>query len=196
MPALCVGDEEVSENLDARDRLEFLGIDEIGVHRERVGLAKKLDQAAVFFDQIVRKHRNPQTTLTRAQYAKHVGDGQMWRTRTFTLAADIEQPPPVLQMRGNGAAAEQNDTMLVEIVMRARRAEALEIVRRRVSVRMHREQLALDQVRLGWLAQANRNVGLAHRQIQFFIRRAQGDVDVGVKVEEFAEPVPTREQTR
>ena len=40
VPALCVGDEEVAENLDARDRLEFLRIDEIGVHRERVGLAE------------------------------------------------------------------------------------------------------------------------------------------------------------
>lgn len=40
VPALCVGDEEIAENLDARDRFEFLRIDEIGVHRERVGLAE------------------------------------------------------------------------------------------------------------------------------------------------------------
>src|SRR5262245_25680732 len=112
----------------------------------------------------------------------------MRRARTFALAADLEQPPPVLQMRGNGAAAEQDDAVLVEIVVRTRGAEPLEIVRRRISVRMYREQLALYQVGLGWLAQANGNVGLAHRQIQLFIRRDQRDVDVRIKVEELAEP--------
>src|SRR4026209_1737074 len=67
-PALCAGDEEVAENLDTRDRFEFLGIDEIGVHRERVGLAEKLHQAAVFFDEVVGKHCYSETALTRAQH--------------------------------------------------------------------------------------------------------------------------------
>ena len=47
MPALRVGDEEVAENLDARDRLEFLGIDEISIHRERVRLAEKLHRSTI-----------------------------------------------------------------------------------------------------------------------------------------------------
>src|SRR5262249_33374876 len=134
VPTLCVGDEEVAENLDACDRFEFLGIDEIGVHRERIRLAEKLHKAAVLFHEVVRQHRDSKTALTRAQYAKHVGDGQMRVARTFTLATDIEQPSPVLQMRRNGAAAEKNDAVLVEVVMCAWRAEPLEIIRRRIGM--------------------------------------------------------------
>jgi hypothetical protein len=40
MPALRVGDQKVAKYLDARDRLEFFRVDEIGVERERVGFAE------------------------------------------------------------------------------------------------------------------------------------------------------------
>ena len=53
--------------------------------------------------------------------------------------------------------------------MAARRAEALEIFGRRVGVEMHREQLALDQVGLGRLAQPDRDVRLAHREIELLV---------------------------
>ena len=39
-PALRLGDQEVAEHLDARDRLEFFRIDKIGIERERVGFAE------------------------------------------------------------------------------------------------------------------------------------------------------------
>ena len=78
--------------------------------------------------------------------------------------------------------------MFVEFFVSARRAEALEIFGRGVGVEMHREQLALDQVGLGRLAQADGDVGLAHRQIEFLVGGDQRDVDIGIKIEEFAEP--------
>src|SRR6185295_19837091 len=136
VPALCVVNEEVAENLDACNRLEFLGVDEISVHRERVRLAEKLHQAAVFLDQIVRKHCYSEASLTRTQHAEHVGDRQVRCARTFALAADIEQPPPVLKMRRDRAAAEKNDAVLVEVVVRPWRTASLEIIRRRIGVRM------------------------------------------------------------
>src|SRR5512139_2068474 len=137
VPALRVRHQKVAENLDARDRLEFLGIDKIGIHRERVGFAEKLDQAAVFLDQIVRQHRDAEPALACAQDTKHVIDGQMRRARPFAVAADLEQPSSILQMRRHDAAAEKNNAVFVEILVRAGRAEPFQIVGRGISVRVH-----------------------------------------------------------
>jgi hypothetical protein len=52
-----------------------------------------------------------------------------------------------------------------------RRAEVLEIFRRGVAVEMHREQLALDQVGLGRLAQTNGDVGLAYGEMGYLETR-------------------------
>src|SRR5215471_3602877 len=54
VPALGVRDQEISENLNTCDRLEFFRINKISVERERFGFAEQLNQAAVFLDQIVR----------------------------------------------------------------------------------------------------------------------------------------------
>src|SRR6267378_811282 len=85
-------------------------------------------------------------------------------------------------------AAEHQQTMMVEVLVITRRAEALEIFRRCVGVEMHREQLALNEVGLRRQPQANRNVGFAHRQIELELGRQQRDADVGIEFEEFAEP--------
>ena len=53
---------------------------------------------------------------------------------------------------------------------------------------VQREQLALDQVRLDRLPQPDRDVGLAHREVEFFLGGEQRDPDVGIEVDEFAEP--------
>ncbi len=78
--------------------------------------------------------------------------------------------------------------MRVELVERARRAEALDVFRRAVGVEAHREQLALDQVGLRRLAGADRDVGLAHRQVEFFVGDDQRDPDLRIERGEFAEP--------
>src|SRR5262249_5436409 len=143
VPALRVGDEEISENLNTCDRLEFFRINKISIERERVGFAEQLNQAAVFLDQIVRQHCDTESALARAQHAENVVDRQMRRARIFAVATDLEKPAPVLQVRRHHAAAEKNNAMLVEFVVRAWRAESLEVIGRRIGVEMHREELAL-----------------------------------------------------
>ena len=93
-----------------------------------------------------------------------------------------------LLQKGRHGAAQQDDAVLVELLVRARRAEALEIFRRRVGVEMHREQLALDQVGLRRLAQPDGDVGLAHGEVELLVGGDQRDVDVGIEIEELAEP--------
>ena len=51
-----------------------------------------------------------------------------------------------------------------------------------------REQLALNQVGLRRLAGTNRNVGLAHREIELFVGDDQRDPDLRIERGEFAEP--------
>src|SRR5262249_9208262 len=70
VPALGVRDQEISENLNTCDRLEFFRINKISVERERVGFAEQLNQAAVFLDQIVRQNCDTESALARAQNAK------------------------------------------------------------------------------------------------------------------------------
>ena len=52
----------------------------------------------------------------------------------------------------------------------------------------HREQLALDQVGLRRLAQPDGHIGLAHREVELLVGGDQRDVDIGIEVDEFAEP--------
>src|SRR3974390_857064 len=110
----------------------------------------------------------------------------MRRTRNLAVAANFHQPPPVGEMRRH-VTAEKDQPVLIEIFERARRAEALEIIRRTVNVEMHREQLALYQIRLRWLAQADGGVSFAYRQIELVVSGDERDVDIGIKIEEFAE---------
>src|SRR5258708_9308814 len=78
--------------------------------------------------------------------------------------------------------------MRIEVVEGARRAEALDIFRRAIGMEPDREQLALDQIRLGWLAGADRDVGLAHREVEVFIGDDHGNPDLRVERGEFMDP--------
>ncbi len=167
--------------------LELFRIDEVGVERDRVGLAEQLHEAAVLLDQIVRQHRDAESALTRAQDAEDVVDGDMRRARALAVASDLDQPARRLQI-GRDVAAEQQNAVSVEILDIARRTEALEILGRRIGMEVHGEQLALDQIRLGRLAQADRHVGLAHGEIELLVGGDQLDADVRIQVDEFAEP--------
>ena len=53
---------------------------------------------------------------------------------------------------------------------------------------VHREQLALDEIGLRRLAQPDRHIGLAHGEVELFVGGQQRDVDVGIEIDEFAEP--------
>ncbi len=114
---------------------------------------------------------------------------------SLCLARHFDQPAPVGEMRGH-AAAEQDDAVLVEFFMRARRAETLEIIRGRVGVEVYRKYLALDQVGLRRLTQSDGDVGLAHRQIEFFVGGDQRDVDVGIEIDEIRRAVASANARR
>src|SRR5262249_35659374 len=128
MPALRVGDKEVPEHLDARNRFEFFRIDEIGIERERFSFTEQLHQTAVFLDEIVGQHRDTKPTLARAQHTEHVVDRQMRCARAFAVATDLQKPPPILQVRRHHSAAKKNDAMFVKFLVRTRCAESLEII--------------------------------------------------------------------
>ena len=52
---------------------------------------------------------------------------------------------------------------------------------------MHGEEAAADEIGLYRLAQAQRHVGLAHREIEFVVRQQQLQLDLRVELDEFAQ---------
>ena len=78
--------------------------------------------------------------------------------------------------------------MIVELVDRSRRAEPLEVFRRSAGMEMQREQLALNEIGLDRLAQADGDVGLAHGEVELFLGGDQRDADFRIKIEKLAEP--------
>src|ERR1700738_4684080 len=54
-------------------------------------------------------------------------------------------------------------------------------------MKAHREQLALDQVGLRGLAQANSDIGRAHGEIELLVGRDQGQVDIRIELDELTE---------
>jgi hypothetical protein len=99
---------------------------------------------------------------------------------------------------GYAAAIEQQDAVLIEVLERAWRAKALQIPRRRIGMKMHGEQLALDYVRLRRLPHSNTNVGLAHGEVELFVGDDEINADIRIKLHEFAEPwnEPVHAKTR
>src|SRR5579875_3480134 len=84
-------------------------------------------------------------------------------------------------------AGEQNNPMVVEILVHARSAKPLEIIGRGVSVEMDRKELALDEIGLRRLAQADGNISFAHAKVEFLIGGDERDLDIGIKIDELAE---------
>src|SRR5208337_5455001 len=121
IPTLSVGDQEIAEHLDARDRLELLRIDEVDVESHRVEVAEQLDQAAVVLDQIVGQARDPQPALAGAQQSEHVVDHEPRLAPALAVARRLGQPAHVLQILRR-IAAEHHDAMVVEILVHAWRA--------------------------------------------------------------------------
>src|SRR3954471_22160802 len=78
--------------------------------------------------------------------------------------------------------------MIIKLLVTARRAETLQVFGRRAGVEVHREELTLDQVGLRRQPQPDRNVSLAHREIELLLGGHQRDADIRIKLEEFAEP--------
>src|SRR6266536_137878 len=92
IPALRDGDQEVAEYVNARHRFELFRIDEIRLEGEAVDVAEQLHQSAVLLDQIVGKHRDAETALTRAAKAQHVVDHEPRLARLLAVAARLGEP--------------------------------------------------------------------------------------------------------
>src|SRR3954466_5966181 len=106
MPALRFRHQEVTESLHASDRLQFFRIDEIGIERDRVGFPEQLHERPVLLDQIVRQQGDTDAALTRAHDAEDIVDRERGLARALSIAGDLDQPAPVLEMIGHGRAAE------------------------------------------------------------------------------------------
>ena len=78
--------------------------------------------------------------------------------------------------------------MAIEIVERARLAVPLQIARRRIGVEMHGEQPPPDEIGLDRFAHPERDIGLAHGEIELAVGEDDVDLDVGIEFEEFTEP--------
>ena len=87
--------------------------------------------------------------------------------------------------------------MLVEIRKRHRLPEPLEIIVRRVDVKMNREETTLDEIGLCRSAEPNGYIGLAHGQVEFLVVQDQFDTDIRVDVEKLPDALsePDRAQT-
>src|SRR6266567_2656305 len=92
IPLLRFRNQEVAEDLNARNGFEFFRVHEEGVEGEIVKIAEQLHQAAVLLDQIVRKHRDAEPALTGAQQTEHVVDRQPRLTRSLAVAACVDEP--------------------------------------------------------------------------------------------------------
>ena len=107
--------------------------------------------------------------------------------RPLAVARHLNQPAGALQI-GRNIAAEHQEPVVVEVLQISRRAEFLQIFGRGIDVEMHRKQLALNEIRLGRLAQPDGDIGLAHRQIKLLVGGKERDVDLGIEVGELAQP--------
>jgi len=77
--------------------------------------------------------------------------------------------------------------MLVEIGDGLGFAEPLDVIGAREGVIMHREQAALDQVRLGGPPHADGDVGLAHGEVEFLVGEHQFDADIRIEIEKLGD---------
>jgi hypothetical protein len=81
---------------------------------------------------------------------------------------------------GRHRDAEGDDAVVVELLERLRLTVPGEIGRRGVDMEMHREEPALDQIRLARLLEADRDVSFAHRQVELLVLEDQLQADVGI----------------
>ncbi|SCM79246.1 hypothetical protein KL86PLE_90306 [uncultured Pleomorphomonas sp.] len=172
--------------MDARRVPEFVGVDEIGVVGQEIDLGDQLLKPRVLLDDIVGKKGDADAALHRMLDGDEVVDPQGRQARVVVGPADAFEPVHVAQVVGRGDA-EGDDPVLVDVLDGLRAAEALDVGRRGEQVEVHREQLALDQVGLGRLAQADGDVGLSHGEVELVVVEDELQLDVGVEVDELVD---------
>ena len=114
---------------------------------------------------------------------------EIWGSRGFFGSRPkVEQRVEIVEQMGRSRRAEGDEMMVVEILDLARLRRRLEIVGRSIGMEMHGEEPAPDKVRLHRLAQAERHVGLAHREVEIVVRQQKLQFDLRIELDEFAEP--------
>jgi hypothetical protein len=187
-PALRLRDQEIAKRLHARDVLHLLGIDQKTIHLRHVGLRQQADQTGIRRDAIIRQHRDADAVLDGADDRAEIVDRDMRRARVLRVAPDRQQRIQIIEEMRRRRRAECDQTVIVEILERARLAALLQIFGRGVGVEMHGEQPAADEVGLHRLAQPQRDIGLAHAEIEFVVGQQKLQLDFGKEFDEFAEP--------
>ena len=166
--------------------LQLLGIDEVGVEGRRLERQVDLHQPQFALDQIVGQRGDAEMRLDRLVEPVDIVDPEHRAPRrAFAAAGGLEEIDVRQIWRRH---AERQDRMLLEIVERLRGAATAQIFRRGIGVVMHGEELALDQVGLGRPAQPDRDIGLAHRQVELAVVEQHGDGDLGIELEELRDP--------
>ena len=124
----------------------------------------------------------------RARDRAQIVGGDMRRARIARVAPDRQQRIQVVEKMARRRRAEGEQAMVVEIADRARLAIALQIIGRRIGVEMDGEQAAADEVGLRGFAQAQRDIGLAHAEIEFVVGQQKLQLDFRIELEEFPKP--------
>ena len=124
----------------------------------------------------------PGAGLHRALQRADIVHRQMDLAPLAAFPARIGQPMGGEQV-GRLVAAERHEAVIVEVRDGLGLAKALDVILARKGVVVNREQAPLDQVRLRGPAHADRHVGLAHGEVEFFVGEDQLDPDIRVEVE-------------
>src|SRR5690348_10939667 len=132
----------------------------------------------------VRQRRNSQTAKHPAQDCIEIVYGKDWLALLPRLGPGLKEPVHIMYRRA-GVFAEDDETVLVEILGLLRHAVLFYVFRRRIDMGWHADEVTLNQIRLTRRRHANRHVGFAHRQVELGIVDHECNLDFGVKVEEF-----------
>ena len=122
------------------------------------------------------------------RHRRQIVDRNLRRAWILMVAAQVQKRVEIVEEMGRRRRAEGEEVVLIEIFGLARLRVLFQIVRGRVGVEVHGEQAPPDQVRLARLAQSQRDVRLAHREVEVLVRQQELQLDLGVELDELAEP--------
>src|SRR5690606_27016618 len=179
---LC--EDEIAERLELCLILHRVRIDEERIERRPFKLVQNLHEATILASHIVWQHRYADATPHGAPHRHQVIDLQDGSAFLAIRLPHGFQCVEAREVTGN-RLAESYDPMIVEIGDGLWHAELIEIGLCSEYVQMHREQAALDQVRLLRLPQAYGAIRLPGGKIEFLIGEHQLQVDLGIEVEKF-----------
>src|SRR5215218_86489 len=142
-----LGDEEFTEDLDARHGAHLFGINEITVEGRHLLVAQNLLDPWIIAHRVIGSHADPGSVLDGLPERQAVIDHKTAGTRVLGIAPQIRQ---AMQPEDEGRLipSQTDDGMMIEIVDALRLPEALDIGMGSISVVLDSEEAALDQIGL------------------------------------------------